>query len=455
MLRLGSALKCCNPDTSDGSIFSLLMSARFDNLHDWLRWQETLHPEEIELGLVRIATVFQRLQENVFSCPVITIAGTNGKGSSLRMLESIYLADGYCTCAYSSPHLLRYNERIRINGEEATDADILAAFARIDAARAEISLTYFEFGTLAALDIFMRQQVDVVLLEVGLGGRLDAVNIIDADVALLTAISLDHTAWLGEDREAIGYEKAGILRPGKPAVCSDPDLPESVQAHAGKLDCPLYRLGSDFNFKPGSQSWRWHDTEGRVLDLPHPGLRGAHQYRNAAGVLMVLTLLQSRLPISRSAIRQGLLEACLPGRFQLVPDQSLSGVSWVYDVAHNPDSVQQLAQMLADMEQPQRTFALLGMLADKDSRTALRHIYLQVTNWHIAPLNSPRSEKPENLENIIHSLGHSPICLHTSVIEAWNAIESLIEVGDRIVVFGSFYTVSEAMVVAQAHGQRI
>lgn len=432
------------------------MPARFDNLPDWLRWQETLHPEEIELGLERIAAVFQRLQANVFSCPVITVAGTNGKGSSLRMLESIYRADGYRTCAYSSPHLLRYNERIRINGVEAADADIVAAFARVDAARADISLTYFEFGTLAALDIFMHRKVDVVLLEVGLGGRLDAVNIIDADVALLTAISLDHIAWLGEDRDAIGYEKAGILRPGKPAVCSDPDMPQSVRAHAHKLGCPLYRLGHDFDFKPGPQGWCWREREGQALDLPHPALRGAHQYRNAAGVLMALTLLQSRLPVSRSAIRTGLLEAHLPGRFQYVSGVSLSGrVSWIYDVAHNPDSVCQLAQMLAQEEQPGRTFALLGMLADKDSTTALAHIYSQITDWHVTSLNSLRSEEPEKLRGIIHSLGRSPVCVHTSVAEAWAAIESRVEGGDRIVVFGSFYTVSEAMVVAQAQGQRI
>ncbi len=436
------------------------MPARFDNLHDWLGWQETLHPEEIELGLTRITAVFQRLHASSFSCPVITIAGTNGKGSSLRMLESIYLADGYRTCAYSSPHLLRYNERIRINGEEATDADIVAAFTRIDAARADISLTYFEFGTLAALDIFMHQQVDVVLLEVGLGGRLDAVNIIDADIALLTAISLDHTAWLGEDREAIGYEKAGIMRPGRAAVCSDPDLPCSMWKQADKLNCPLYRLGYDFDFKIDPQGWGWYEKQGQTLKLPHPGLRGSHQYRNAAGVLMALTLLQSRLPVADEAVRRGLLEARLPGRFQLVPDQARSDpssapVSWIYDVAHNPDSVEQLAQMLAEAEPAGRTIALLGMLADKDCRTVLRHIHAQITDWHIAPLTSSRSEKPENLKDIINSLGCSPVSVHVSVAEAWNVIESQLESGDRIVVFGSFYTVSEAMVVAQEHGQRI
>jgi len=424
-------------------------------LHDWLRWQETLHPKEIELGLERVAAVFQRLHSKTFSSPVITIAGTNGKGSSLHMLESIYRADGYTTSAYSSPHLLCYNERIRLNGVEATDADIVAAFERIDAARADISLTYFEFGTLAALDIFMRQQADVVLLEVGLGGRLDAVNIIDADLALLTAISLDHTAWLGDNREAIGYEKAGILRSGKPVVCSDPDLPQSVLKHARELDCPLYRLKHEFDFEPAAQDWRWRERTGQALELPQPGLRGAHQYRNAAGVLMALALMQSRLPVSRAAIRSGLLDARLPGRFQSVAAPSPSGVCWIYDVAHNPDSVRQLAQMLAETEHDGRTIALLGMLADKDVAAALTHIHPQINDWHLAPVDSPRSEKPEKLKKIIISLGKARVSVHASVADAWIAVEKAIEAGDRIVVFGSFYTVSEAMVVAQEHGQRI
>jgi len=431
------------------------MSARFDSLHDWLRWQETLHPREIELGLERVAAVFQRLYSKTFSSPVITIAGTNGKGSSLRMLESIYLADGYTTSAYSSPHLLCYNERIRLNGVEASDAEIVAAFERIDAARADISLTYFEFGTLAALDIFMRQQADVVLLEVGLGGRLDAVNIIDADLALLTAISLDHTAWLGDNREAIGFEKAGILRSGKSVVCSDPDLPQSVLKHARELNSPLYRLGYEFDFELTSQGWRWRECTGQAQELPQPSLRGAHQYRNAAGVLMTLALMQSRLPVSRAATRSGLLDARLPGRFQSVPGQSRSGVSWIYDVAHNPDSVRQLAQMLAETGHDGRTIALLGMLADKDVAAALAHIHLQINDWHLAPVDSPRSEKPEKLKKIIISQGKAPVSVHASVADAWTAIEKATEAGDRIVVFGSFYTVSEAMMVAQEHGQRI
>ena len=436
------------------------MSARFNNLHDWLCWQETLHPTEIELGLERIATVFKRLHTTAFSDPVITIAGTNGKGSSLRMLESIYLADGYRVGAYSSPHLQRYNERIRVSGEEVTDAAIVAAFERIDGARADISLTYFEFGTLAALDIFMHQPLDVVLLEVGLGGRLDAVNIIDVDVALLTAIGLDHTDWLGDDREAIGFEKAGILRPRRPVVCSDADVPQSVLRHAAELDSPLYRLGKEFDFEIQPPGWRWRERSGAVLELPRPAMCGAHQYRNAAGVMMTIALLQARLPVSRSAMRTGLLDAHLPGRFQSV-SQSMSGqsiataVNWIYDVAHNPDSVRQLAQMLMEAEHQGRTLALLGMLADKDSTAALEHIYTQIDDWHVVPLNTPRSEKPENLKDIILSLGVSEVCMHDSVAEAWSVIDKSVQAGDRIVVFGSFYTVSEVMVVAQAHGQRI
>ncbi len=431
------------------------MSTRFDSLQDWLDWQETLHPSEIELGLERTATVFNRLHAERFSCPVITVAGTNGKGSSLRMLESIYQADGYTVGAYSSPHLLRYNERIRVNGVDASDTEIAAAFARIDAARADISLTYFEFGTLAALDIFMRQQPDVVLLEVGLGGRLDAVNIVDADVALLTAISLDHTDWLGTNRDAIGFEKAGILRSHKPVVCSEVDVPQSVLKHAADLASPLYRLGHEFDFEIQSPDWRWHERQGQTLDLPSPALRGAHQYRNAAGVLMVLTLLQPRLPVSRAALRAGLLNARLPGRFQSVLGQSTNAPSWIYDVAHNPDSVGQLAQMLADSQQPGRTLALLGMLADKDSTAALKAIYSQIDGWYLSALDTPRSEKPEKLRDIIHALSETPCAVYASVAEACSAIEKSAKAGDRIIVFGSFYSVSEAMAVAQAHGQRI
>ena len=430
------------------------MSARFNTLQDWLGWQETLHPTDIELGLERIASVFKRLHRDTFSCPVITLAGTNGKGSSLRMLESIYRADGYRVGAYSSPHLQRYNERIRLEGQEAQDAEIVAAFARIDAAREDISLTYFEFGTLAALDIFMRRQLDVVLLEVGLGGRLDAVNIIDADVAVLTAIGLDHTDWLGPDREAIGFEKAGILRPGRPAVCSDVDVPQSVLRHAAGLGSPLYRLGKEFDFERQAQDWRWHEQAGTGRVLPPPALRGAHQYRNAAGVIMAIELLQTRLPVSRAAMRTGLLDARLAGRFQVL-NLADSAASWIYDVAHNPDSVQQLAQLLKETGHRGRTRAILGMLADKDSAAALAHIASQIDDWHVVGLNTPRSEKPEKLRDILLSLKAGGVSSHGSVAEACRAIEESAQAGDRIVVFGSFYTVSEVMALAPAPGQRI
>ncbi len=436
------------------------MSARFNTLQDWLDWQETLHPTEIELGLERVVTVFKRLHSShVFPCPVITLAGTNGKGSSLRMLESTYLADGYRVGAYSSPHLLRYNERIRVGGKEVGDAEIVAAFERIDAVRAEISLTYFEFATLAALDIFMLRSLDVVLLEVGLGGRLDAVNIIDADVALLTAIGLDHTEWLGHDRETIGFEKAGILRRGHPVVCSDADVPRSIIQHAADLGSPLHCLGKEFDFEIKPDGWCWHLHAGKTRDLPHPCLRGVHQYRNAAGVMMVLECLQARLPVSAAAMRSGLLDACLPGRFQavtqLLAGQTAATVSWIYDVAHNPDSMLQLANMLAAAEPPGRTRAVLGMLADKDSVSALKHIHSYIDDWYVISLDTPRSEKPEKLKDIILGLGATSVSLQASAADAWTVLEKSAQAGDRIVVFGSFYTVSEVMAVAQTHGQRI
>ncbi|HHH89422.1 MAG TPA: bifunctional tetrahydrofolate synthase/dihydrofolate synthase [Aliiroseovarius sp.] len=418
-------------------------AARFDSLQDWLRWQESLHPAEIELGLERVATVFARLHERHFACPVITLAGTNGKGSSLRLLEAVYRAAGYRTGAYMSPHLLRYNERIRLDGEEATDAAIMEAFARVDAARAGVSLTYFEFGTLAALDIFLREQPDVVLLEVGLGGRLDAVNIVDADVALITAIGLDHTEWLGRDRETIGFEKAGILRAGRPAICSDPAPPSSIAEQASRLGAPLYRLGRDFRFEVhGDGSWRWQAADGTQRQLPPPGLPGRHQYRNAAGVLMALHLLRARLPLSDTALAEGLQQARLPGRFQVEADAE--GRIWIFDVAHNPDSVAELARMLASAEPGGRSLALLGMLADKDCAAALAPMRARIDEWHLAPLASPRSARPEVLAQILEG-GTAPVRVHASMASARQGVMAAAGRGDRIVVFGSFHTVSEVM----------
>lgn len=423
---------------------------RFETLDDWLNWQETLHPSEIELGLDRVAQVYRRLQPENFKCPVITVAGTNGKGSSICMLESIYLACGYRTACYTSPHLIRYNERIRLNGEAVADDVITTAFQHVDNARADISLTYFEFGTLAALDIFMQFEPDVVLLEVGLGGRLDAVNIVDADMALITSISLDHTHWLGEDRETIAREKAGILRMLKPAVCSDPDVPAAVIQTATTLNTPLYRIGHEFCYQQNNTSWQWQfaDTE---IDLPAPGLYGQHQYQNAAGVVMVVELMQASLPVSLPRLAAGLKGASLSGRYQhLNINEAGKGADWIGDVAHNPDGLKKLANNLQQDACSGKTYALLGMLADKDIKGALANIVPEIEQWHLIPLPSLRAANVVDLKEVLTALGveAGKIYTYASISEAKHALEKISQKTDRIIVFGSFYTLSEVMKLA-------
>jgi len=301
---------------------------RYQDLESWLGWQETLHPRLIELGLDRIQQVFQRLYPKPPPFTVITIGGTNGKGSSVALLESIFVSAGYQVAAYTSPHLLRYNERIRLNLHEAEDAQICQAFQRIDEARGDISLTYFEFGTLAALDIFYRQTVDIALLEVGLGGRLDAVNIIDADIALICSIGLDHTDWLGDDRESIAREKAGIMRPGKPVICSDADIPTTIFSEADRLDSKLLCLGRDFTYRRQDTSWQWSGRNGEVHNFPLPALPGEHQLQNAAGVMMVLECLAESYPVSCQVVQQSLQGMHIPGRQQIISGKP----DWIFDV---------------------------------------------------------------------------------------------------------------------------
>lgn len=327
---------------------------RFSSLHEWLDWQEGLHPSAIELGLERVTEVFNRLHPVLPSIPVITVAGTNGKGSSVALLESIYQNAGYQTAAYTSPHILRYNERIHLNGEEVADNFICEAFERIDQARLEkaeeISLTYFEFGSLAALDIFYRAKPDVIILEVGLGGRLDVVNIIDADVALITSIGIDHTGWLGHDRETIAVEKAGIMRENHPVIFSSPDMPKSIKQVADDKGAILYRRGKDFDWQSAyvdsgtPQSWNWTSDKKQRTALPLPAIRGRHQVDNAAGVLMVIECLADKLPVNQQQVKAGLLSALIAGRFQCLPATDPSAALHIHDVAHNADSMACLAE---------------------------------------------------------------------------------------------------------------
>lgn len=406
-----------------------------------MRWQEGLHPTTIELGLERAGRVLRRLHPEPPAFTVITVGGTNGKGSSVAMAEAILRAAGYRVGAYTSPHLVRYNERIRIEGEPVTDEALCGAFERVDGARDETSLTYFEFGTLAAVDIFYRENLDVALLEVGLGGRLDAVNLVEPDVALITSIALDHQAWLGEDRESIAREKAGILRPGRPAVCADPDIPEALQSEADRLGAELSRLGREFGFEPGISGWSWWGGVRRRYALPRPALRGEIQYRNAAGVLMALETIADRLPVSQQAVREGLEQVTLPGRFQVLPGEP----TLILDVAHNPEAAEELAANLRAMPSSGRTFAVIAMLADKDIEAVAAILRPLIDKWFAAGLRGERALDGETLAGRLRRAGVEAAELSPAVENALEVARGKALPGDRIVVFGSFFTVAEAL----------
>ncbi len=418
---------------------------RFTTLDAWLSWQESLHPAEIDLGLERVATVMQRLHPQPPPFPVITVAGTNGKGSSVAMLEAILLAAGYRVGAYTSPHLLRYNERVRINGQPVTDALLIASFDRLDVARSDTSLTYFEFGTLAALDIFYQERLDVIVLEVGLGGRLDAVNVVDPTIALITSISVDHAEWLGDDRESIALEKAGIMRAGRPVIFSGQDMPRSLAQQARALKAPLSVLERDFHYRKSTTGWQWWSGSKPPMQLPYPALRGDHQLDNAAGVLMVLQQLADPLPVSLSAIREGLQQIVLPGRFQVIPD----AVTWILDVAHNPEGIGRLAAMLGATRARGRTLVVLGMMQDKDIHNAIRQLQGEVDVWYTANLTTSRSANAEAMAGVIRQVtGSNQVTACEAVEAACEAAKTAARDGDRILVCGSFYTVAAAL----AHG---
>lgn len=414
---------------------------RFSNLADWLLWQESLNPKEIDLGLDRVREVWARLASEPPRFAVVTVAGTNGKGSSVAMLESILRCAGYSVGAYTSPHLLRYNERVRLGGLEVSDAALVAAFDAVDRARADVPLTYFEFGTLAALTLFRDAGIDIAVLEVGLGGRLDAVNIIDADVALVTSIGIDHVDWLGPDRESIGREKAGIFRSGRPAVCADPEPPASVTAYAAHIGAPLYRLGPDFNYGLEPGGWRWDGLGRSRAALPLPALRGGVQLQNAAAVLAVLELLAERFPVDQNAVRRGLLELVLPGRFQVLPGP----VEWILDVTHNPDGAKVLADNLRQHPCAGRTLAVVGMLEDKDVEGVARVLGQVVDQWYAAGLSASRGMPGTRLAERLGAAAAAAVQPCDDVAAACAQADAAASVGDRVLVFGSFHTVAEAM----------
>lgn len=459
-------------------------------LPDWLSYLETLHPTAIDMGLARITEVARRL-DLTLPCVRIAVGGTNGKGSTCAMLEAIYLAAGYRVGTYTSPHLIAYNERIRLDGEPAADADIVEQFARIDAARGDITLSYFEFSTLAAMLLFEARGVDVAILEIGLGGRLDAVNMMDADCSIITSVDLDHMQYLGNDREQIGWEKAHIFRRGRPAICSDPMPPQRLIDHAASIGADLWLFGRDFNYSGDRLQWSYGGRAQRRSSLAYPALRGANQLLNASAALAAIEALRSSLAVPQQAVRIGLSQVSLPGRMQILPGLP----SIVLDVAHNPHAAAALGQSLDAMQSFPATHAVLGMYADKDVEGVVRRMASRVSHWHCASLAGERGLPAEKLAEVVRKVlaergaaasggmgadarsGSAPIVLPAMVqgpasspapgvraaprpaqagreprvscwpdpVTAFREARKLAGDNDRIVVFGSFSTVGPVL----------
>ena len=416
--------------------------AQFDTLKEWLEWQEKSHPLTIDLGLDRVARVFRALNPTGIKPLTITVAGTNGKGSCISYLEAIYRAQGYRVGAYTSPHILKYNERIKIDGCPVTDDLICNAFERIEMVRDHTSLSYFEFSTLAALHIFSRVDLDIQLLEVGLGGRLDAVNIVEPDVAIISSIGIDHVAWLGETREQIGYEKAGIFRPYVPAVIGDPLPPESLKQVAEDKQACFYAIGKDFGYIKQANGWQWFYGEKRINQLPEPSLKGEHQYRNASVVMMAISLLADKLPVGEQAIRLGLENVQLPGRFQLLEGE----LPVLLDVGHNPEAVQTLAEYLNQNFPKRRIHAIFSMMKDKDIAEVLRIMNPVVYDWFFAPLTNRRAATVSLMREIFSQQGMANVSFsYTGFVDAFAAAKAKASTGDLILVFGSFFLVSDCL----------
>ncbi|MGB3071348.1 MAG: bifunctional tetrahydrofolate synthase/dihydrofolate synthase [Ottowia sp.] len=419
------------------------MKTEMNTLEDWLAHAERLHPKTIDMGLERVRAVAERMALG-FSCPVFTVAGTNGKGSTCAMLESILARAGWRTGVFTSPHLVRFEERCRIHGEPVKAADLLASFESVESARGDISLSYFEFTTLAILHALAHAGLDAVILEVGLGGRLDAVNIIDTDCAIITSIDIDHAELLGDTREKIGFEKAGIMRTGRPVIISDPVPPQSVIDHAREIGADAWLLGRDFNYNGDPQQWAWAGRGKRYAGLAYPALRGANQLINASGALAALEALRSRLPVTAQAVRSGLALVELPGRFQVVPGQP----SLVLDVAHNPHSVAALALNLDAMGFYPVTHAVFGAMADKDLTPMLARMDPIIDRWYFTDLPTPRAAPATALQARWQALtkrNDAASGTYSDPQSALRAAAAAADPADRIVVFGSFFTVGDVL----------
>ena len=411
------------------------------NLSDWLSYLEQLHPKTIELGLERVAKVKQAMRLNpVF--PIITVGGTNGKGSVCAMLEAILTDSGYQVGCYTSPHLLSYNERVRVNRSEISDEDLCNAFEAVDQARGDTGLTYFEFGTLGAVWHFMQKKVDVAILEVGLGGRLDAVNAFDADCAIVTSIDMDHMDYLGDTREAIGLEKIGIFRQGKPAICAEPNVPVCVQDYMDKSGTKVQQIGRDFTFTRMDNQWRFEGSRSSRHALPYPALRGDFQLHNAAACLAALDELKDRFPVTANNIRNGLLATQLKGRFQVLPGRPVV----ILDVAHNPHAAAALRDNLKRMPCAGNTIAVFAMLADKDIVGVVQALEQQIDYWLLADIKENRGATAQALQNVLAAEGGVKNSeMFESVSEAYRRACIMASENDRIIVFGSFHTVADVL----------
>ncbi len=411
-------------------------------LPEWLAFIEMLYPRRMELGLERVYAVLERMDLRRPPFVAITVTGTNGKGSTVALCEAMLRTGGYRVGSYTSPHLIRYNERIRLGGRMATDEELVAAFEIVDRARGTTPLTYFEFGTLAAFELFRQAGLEIAVLEVGLGGRLDAVNGIDPDVAILTTVDIDHTSWLGATREAIGREKAGVFRAHRPAILGDTDPPQSVLEEAARLGARLYRLGRDFHIEHTEGGWLWRGPAGVRAGLPYPRLRGDCQLANAACAIMALETLAARFPLSQTQLREGLLKASVPGRFQVLPGRPLT----VLDVAHNPQAVRTLTGNLRLQPVAGRTLAVFGMLRDKDIAACVDAIKDLVDGWYVATVSSERCATATELVEVLRTAGvHAPIETFDNPRPAYAAARRAAQDEDRIVVFGSFYMVGDIL----------
>lgn len=416
---------------------------RFGSLQEWLSWQESLNPKEIDLGLERVARVLQQLQIPAdFSCPVITVAGTNGKGSTVAFIESILTAAGHSVGCYTSPHLFSYNERIRVNRQPVDDASLCKAFETVDQARDDVPLTYFEFGTLAALQIFDQLKLDVVVLEVGLGGRLDAVNVINPDVAVISSIDIDHIDWLGSDVQDIAREKSGIMRTQRPCVVSMINPPASLLDYAQALQTPLIRLARDYLYQRLPQGgWQLRSDTLYLSDLPAPALKGGFQLQNAAAAIMAIDALTMLPTPSAEQIGDGLKQVQLAGRYQ----QLHSHPQLIVDVAHNAESARALAEMLRD-DPADRTLAVIAMLADKAVKEVISIVGPEVEHWITAGLDVPRGLAAKNMAEAVRGLqADDKLSACNTVTQACEQAMKMASPNDRVIVFGSFYTVSEAM----------